>query len=71
MNELIKAIVAAGEELRIEHGWTVNGDYEEVSEDCTFTKVIYKHIMNIDEIKQNRINSLKVELKSLGVDVGE
>lgn len=73
MDELLKAIIAAGEELSADYSWgvdeagTPNGRPEP---DGVFCTVIYKHLQPLlgDEWKKARIAALRAELEELEKD---
>jgi len=75
MNALEKAIVAAGNELIKEYGWSLGetDEYDECGSDdqdplkSAFGKVVLKHIAPIFNatFKQARIAALKAELAEL------
>lgn len=67
-DELIAALLAAAEELRTVHGWTVDdGDGGEAPEDGVFVTVLTKHVGPLlgDGLRHLRIAALKAELQAL------
>jgi hypothetical protein len=69
MDELTKAIIAAGDELEKEHGWDVWEDYVgSPKSDGTFCTVIRKNLMpliDMDALKAAKIKALRAELAAL------
>jgi hypothetical protein len=69
MDDLTKALIAAGEELAREHAWCFDGYHGcPPEEDNTFVEVVRKHvapIVDADCWRAARIAALKAELELL------
>lgn len=71
MDELRKAVEAAGKELEVEHGWALDGSYCKPVIESTFAKVVLKHIQPIVDpgaaeiARKARIAALREELAEL------
>lgn len=50
-DELTQAIIAAGEELRKKHGWTMTGnsEFDATPPDGEFVSIVRKHILPLIE----------------------
>lgn len=69
MDDLTLAILAAGNELRIEYGWSIDDDWDDIDDPATgvFVTVMRKHLEPFisDDWRVTRIAALKAELKAL------
>lgn len=70
MDELTKAIIAAGDELTKKHDWSVddNGNGCSAEPDGKFCTVLRKHLLplvNVSAFKTAKIQALRAELAAL------
>lgn len=71
MDELRKAVEAAGQELQRDYGWTLDEDRDTPISDSCFFNVVIKHMRQFvgpeasEILRKARISALRAELAEL------